>query len=50
MFLKSTKGFLKYIMSRYGSHRDKFGESLETLSAVKSQSWFSFLGYRFLYP
>ncbi len=25
-----------------GSHRDNFGESLETLSAVESQSWVSF--------
>jgi hypothetical protein len=50
MFLKSTKGFLKYIVSRDGSHRDNFGESLETLSAVESQSWVSFLGYRFLNP
>jgi hypothetical protein len=37
-----------------GSHRDNFCESLETLSAVESQSWVScyFLGYgcRFLTP
>ncbi len=25
-----------------GSHRDNFGESLETLSAVESQPWVSF--------
>jgi hypothetical protein len=25
-----------------GSHRDNFGESLETLSAVESQSWISY--------
>ncbi len=25
-----------------GSHKDSFGKSLETLSAVKSQSWVSF--------
>jgi hypothetical protein len=28
--------------SRDGSHRDNFGESLQTLSAVESQSWVSF--------
>jgi hypothetical protein len=34
--------------SRDGSHRDSFIESLETFSAVESQSWVFFLGYRFL--
>jgi hypothetical protein len=29
-------------MTRDGSHRDNFGESLETLSAVESQSWVPF--------
>jgi hypothetical protein len=28
--------------TRDGSHRDNFGESLETLSAVESQLWVSF--------
>ncbi len=27
------------VLTRDGSHRDNFGKSLETLSAVKSQSW-----------
>ncbi len=31
-----------YSGSRNRSHRDNFGESLETLSAVESQSWVSF--------
>jgi hypothetical protein len=30
------------ISSRDGSHRDKFGESLESLSAGETQSWVSF--------
>jgi hypothetical protein len=28
-------------LNRDGSHRDNFGGSLETLSAIESQSWVS---------
>jgi hypothetical protein len=31
-----------HTLPRDGSHKDSFSESLETLSAVESQSWVSF--------
>ncbi len=39
--------FLLFSDFRDGSHRDNSGESLETLSAVKSQSWVSFWAINF---
>jgi hypothetical protein len=33
-----------------GSHKDNFGESLETLSAIESQMWVYFKNPRFINP